>query len=421
MAQVQACSWNTFRLSEIVTIEKCLQEILAQDPRMSLLLRKLSTECFFVEPERKIRHLNRTKEEELADEELKRQSSLLIGRIEQIDKELENYRKRMELLERKKEEQVNELKDLENQIESVEKLCKTLSPVLELLLERTYDSFRNSFTIITNDLLDYMQSTAGSSLIKQLYSLPTIYRQSLTKLIRRIHPNAKRTNCCYGNNGPATNRTVSDLDSSQINNGGGCQSATVTGGGDVGVVSPQIKSLLDGASGGGGSNLSAELATMFKKLSINRFKSYLKDLEELYKDSMLIEGLYSDEIPRELQHYKALEEYLAKLREPLGEAPQRITYLQRAPVQDGHSAAGSSSLFPVGTDSQQQQQRGLGLPAGSGWSSSESSGLGVGTSSAASHLHGSGRDKSELEEELFLPDRSEDKQLMRDINQLLLL
>lgn len=312
MSQVQACSWCTFRLGEIVTIEKCLQEVLAQDPRLSLILRKIGNESVFVEPERKIRHLNRTKQEEQADNELKRRSIQVKARIEQVDAELQLYQTKIKDVLKHRQEQQESISNIEESINSTEKSCKLLSRELELLLERTFYSFNNSFSIITNDLLDYMQSTAESNLIKQLGSLPALYRQSLIRLIRSLSVGDTAT--AYGattsttNLPPNANETPTPSAYSEV---------TISSSSLTAAATKTTNSILS----------CGDLSLAFKRASINRLNNYLRDLVNLYKDSILVDSLHTNEIPEELLQFKALEEYLGALRQPLRGAPQRITYV----------------------------------------------------------------------------------------------
>lgn len=265
MRQVQQCPWSPFKLNEIVTLEKCLQEISATEPRFSLVLKKLASESVFVEPTRKLKHLTRTRKEELADVELKRRATELRGRIELLDREIEFYKGKVEhLLEREQENKI-QIFQMEKSIVSRESVCKFLSKEFELLLERVLNSFVSSISLIQADIPDFIATICESNLVQQAELIEQLHRRYLMRVKRFNEPREQQ--------------------------------------------------------------VMTQLSYQFRLSATSRLSEYLKRMRQLLRDLILIDKVYSIEIPAELNHFKTLQTHIDFLEKPICGAPKRITYV----------------------------------------------------------------------------------------------
>lgn len=181
MNRVQECSWQPFKLNEVVTLEKCLQELSLQDPRFNLLLRKFSSECSLVEPARKLQHLKRTKQEELQDNESKRGALDAVQQLSFIDRWINFYEAKLgECLESEKEMRL-EIIQVEKSIQAVDKIYKLLMHEFSLSLERVYNSFLDSMA--TLELIPkFIESIGRSRLVRQMDTLSVNYRKRILRL-----------------------------------------------------------------------------------------------------------------------------------------------------------------------------------------------------------------------------------------------
>lgn len=268
MQNVQASPWNPFKFNEIVTLERCLHEISLDDPRFSTILRKLALESVFVDPTRKQQHLNRNKTEELADIELRKRVNQLTEQIGCLDEKIDYYRTRLNNLIEQEQENRVQIFQLKKSIVSKDNICNLLSREFDLMLERVFNSFVASISIIKMDIPDFIASIKCSNLVKQTESLPSLHRRHLITLIE----NYERY---------------------------------------------QLQQ-----------HLSMQLGYCFKKVATTRLNDYLRSVTNLYRDLSLIDKVYSNEIPEELDHLRVLETHIDYLEKPIiSKAPKRVTYV----------------------------------------------------------------------------------------------
>lgn len=272
MRQVQECPWNPFKLNEIVTLEKCLQEVSIEDPRFSLILRKIANESVFVDPSRKLRYLKRTKQEELADNELKRQATELRSQIDKLDKKIDYYRTKLENLLESENTVRLQIFQIQKSIVSKDNICKLLFREFGLLLERVFNSFVTSMSIIKVGIPEFISAVNQCKLVKQTQSLPILHRRFLIKLIKN-------------------NPQISHNNFQQLQ------------------------------------QISIQFSYHFKKSALSHLNGYLKAVTNLYRDLALIDKVYTTEIPEELDHLKLLETHINYLEKPIRKAPKKVTYI----------------------------------------------------------------------------------------------
>lgn len=268
MQKVQNLSWSPFKLNEIVTLEKCLQEAALSDPKIALILKKLANECVFVEPRRKANYLQRGDDEKKAQKELEREALLMMDEVAKLNKQIDYFNDKLEDLS-------NGGEKTRLQIIEVEKKISLLSCPSELpcQLDLAVSSFDRSIEAIKFSIPDFIASLSQSNLIKQFDSLPSQYRSCLISIMRACRSEQQQ----------------------------------------VGSQSHRRELLLRTDS-----LLSAPTCS-------NDLKRYLITLTSLYRDLVKIDKLYSTRIPEELEHLEALRTHLDYLKKPLADAPKLTT------------------------------------------------------------------------------------------------
>lgn len=178
--QVQACSWTRLTLNEVVTVEKCLQEVAADDPRLYQILNKLSSECTFVEPGRKKQHLIRNEGERLIDTDLRKCTKMTRVEVDKLEEEVRVYRSKLEEMKRLNLEP--KLVKLQENIGLMETSTEYLRYEFGLLLERVLFSFERSNEVLNFKVGEFLDSIRNSQLIRVFNSLPKLQRKCLIRL-----------------------------------------------------------------------------------------------------------------------------------------------------------------------------------------------------------------------------------------------
>lgn len=184
MQKVQKCPWHSFKFHEIVTLEKCLHEASAEDPRINLLLKKLVTESVFVETDRKKLHLERDANERRRDSELHRKTVAIRAELAECDQKLRVYLVKIDNLSARLD---GTKKKIVNEAESVEKKkkdCQTLIESFALTYERSHNSFINIIPIIQFKIPEFLDILMNSDFCNQFNNLPELRRNYLIQLIR---------------------------------------------------------------------------------------------------------------------------------------------------------------------------------------------------------------------------------------------
>ena len=282
MAKVQECPWNPFKLNEIVTLEKCLQELSLQDPRIKLIIRNLASECSIVEPSRKLHHLSRSKQEEHEDGELKRCAMNMSEQIATINYEIDFYRTKFDELIRSEAEMRHDILQTKKSIIAVDNIYKLLFNDFGLLLERVYNSFVDSLTLIKTKIPEHFAKIGSSKFLKQIEKLPDKYRRFLLRLVKANGI----INC--------EQHTDDDLIQQQQNQ-----------------------------------QQQQQQQVAFKRIAANHLNEHMKVLVNLYRDLALIDQLYLIEVPVELDRLKVIEARVNYLERPVKESPKRVTYIHQ--------------------------------------------------------------------------------------------
>lgn len=178
--QVQACPWNRLTLNEVVTVEKCLQEVAADDPRLYQILNKLSNECTFVEPGRKKQHLIRNEGERLIDADLRKCTKLTRVEVDKMDDEIELFQARLEQLKRL--DLRPKIGRLQENIGLLETSTEYLRYEFGLLLERVLHSFERTNEVLNVKVGEFLEKIRNSQLIRVFNSLPKLQRKCLIRL-----------------------------------------------------------------------------------------------------------------------------------------------------------------------------------------------------------------------------------------------
>lgn len=270
MQKVQSLSWSPFKLNEIVTLEKCLQEAALSDPKIALILKKLANECVFVEPRRKAKYLERGEDEKKAHKELERKALLMMDEVAKLNKQIDYFKSKLEDLSNGGEKTRALILDVEKKISILS--CPSELPCQ---LDLAVSSFDRSIDTIRFTIPNFIASLSQSNLIKQFDALPSQYRSCLISIMR-----ASRSEQ---------------------------QQASLQG---------HRRELL----------LRTDPLLLTSTYS-NDLKRYLITLTCLYRDLVKIDKLYSTKIPEELEHLEALRTHLDYLKKPLADAPKLITVM----------------------------------------------------------------------------------------------
>jgi len=268
MQQVQNCSWNPFKLNEIVTLERCLREVSEEDPRVGLILRKIANECVFVEPDRKLQYLSRGEDEKRTDLELKKQASVMIQEANEIDNEIERFKAKLAHLSDKESESSLQIDRLEKTVLSMKCAHEASVGELEFLLGKVISSFERSIVIIRDVAPTFIQSLPQSQLVKQFESIPASYRRCISKLVK---------------NGEAYRQQQ---------------------------------------------QLASQLSFFYKKNMCNQLNKYLNSINSLNRDLQLIDKVYSSDIPEEIEYMRVIETHVDYLKQPLrNKAPKKVSVI----------------------------------------------------------------------------------------------
>lgn len=272
MAKVQQCSWQPFKLNEIVSLERCLQELSLQDPRFSLLLRKLA-DCRFVEPTKKQQYLKRTKEEEQQDAEFKRCAELKIQQTASVGNSLDLYDSLLTKYRSSEAEMRSELVQIEKSLVAAAKVYRTLLEEFKLSLERVYNSFQDSATTL-EAVPRFLKSVETSKLARQMDTLPASYRK---RLLRLTHLSMTTT---------TTTASIRDEDT----------------------------------------------RTTFIKFATTRLLKHIGATTNLVRDLELIVKLYSTDLGVELEIWKALEDHIGYLKVSSAHWPKHLAVELASPT-----------------------------------------------------------------------------------------
>lgn len=267
MQQVQACSWCTFKLNEIVTLERCLQEATIEDPSIGLFIRKLVNESIFVEPAKKLRHLTRDDKEKRIDSDLRTDATQLCDEIERKNKDIELYRRRLNDLSQEEQETSLQIAHIKQSTLLVENAWSVSYEKFKLVFELVINSFERPLSLIAGRIPEYLLSLPQCKLVKQLDQVPIQYRKLLIKLVR------------------------------------------------------------DGERYQQNEQLALKFRYSYLKCSTIELKNYLKAITTLLKDLVLIHKVYKNEIPKEIESSKSLEARIESLKKPPIDLPKKITVL----------------------------------------------------------------------------------------------
>ena len=302
MRRVQDCEWSSFKMNEIVTLGRCLQDCSSLEPQFNVILRKMANESVFVEPSRRLKHLNRSKQEEQADIEHKRSSVELRVKIDKMTDEICFYQSKLNELINEERQMRAEIGQLEKSSAASELACKFLTDELDLLLQRVYGSFECSLSILKEQLPEYMRTVSRSKLVQQPGALPLLYRRGLIELMKQQGKHNKTTPSFAG---------------------GGCDDLTT-------------------------------IVHNFMRLANTHLSDYLRALMELYRDLAMINKLYLNEIPAELGEIQVLNQHISYLETPSDGPIRKVIYLYDDTMEssrgdkDGLELGGSFSLVSTG-------------------------------------------------------------------------
>lgn len=266
MQLVQGCPWNPFKLNEIVTIEKCLHEATCEDPRVSTILRKLATDCIFIEPTRKINHLSRDDDSKSNDINMAKETKAIREKIMRLEDEKEFYRRKFDELSEGEEKTSLQISQKSDSILILEKHSESSLEKFGFMLDRVMVSFVRSSTLIEHKIPNFIDSIPQFILIKNFGSIYDSYRRVLVKLIK---------------------------------NGSHYQQ---------------------------NQQLSTQLNYYLKKKISKELETYLGKITILLRDLILIDKVYSSEIPEEIEYLKGLNTHIEYLEKPLlKEAPKKLS------------------------------------------------------------------------------------------------
>lgn len=260
MNRVPECPWESFKLNEIVTLEKCLHELSQQDPRFKLILRKLSEESVLVEPTKKIQHLRRTRDEQQKDHEFKRRALEMKEQISSLDQAIEFHNIKLDECLASEPGLRLEIIQVRKSIQAVDDIYKLLLHEISLPLDQVHHSFVDSAT--TLELArKYVDSLGKSKLVSQLDTLPARHRKQILRLATKPF------------------------------------AATIT------------------------AETSDEIRYTFLETATWRLTEQIRCSNHLLRDLSLIVKLLSTELVVEQDHLKALEGHVNYLRRPVCDSP----------------------------------------------------------------------------------------------------
>lgn len=276
MQLLQSCSWCPFNLNEIVTLERCLQELALSDPRFSTILRKLAHESVFVEPSRKKKYLSRTPSEERSDIILKESAAAIRLEIKQLDEEIDYYEAQLNELMESEAITREHIHKLERSILTTEESCKSSFIELEFLLERVHESLVSSVELINSKIPKFIESLRESALVKQTSELKNLYQQEISNLVEHHYQRYQQN-----------------------------------------------------------PRLAQYTSYSYKCRAVRKLSRHLKSLCNLHRDLARLVRLYSaDDIPEEIEYARAFEAHIDFLSKPPSkELPQRVVY-SHEPLDD---------------------------------------------------------------------------------------
>lgn len=283
MQQVERSHWNPFKLSEIASLETCLHEIAADDPRFRSLLRKLANDCVFVEPARKIAYMSRTEDQEKSDNALRVKVNLLEAQISELDAEIAQMEDQSAQLIGDLNDKKEARAQLEKSVSALESAYESSTTEFNQALEQAFYSLETSRNVIFEKIPSFVDTIGDSPFLKHVGSLPGCYKELLIELIKKDRNDS--------NNGMVNGGSVTSAPKSQ------CLSQTSD----------------------------TQLSLTYKRASLDQLKVYLKHLSALYKSLKLIDEAFTKGIPEEIEYIKALNGSIECLQKPPAMVPRKFT------------------------------------------------------------------------------------------------
>lgn len=317
--QIQKCSWNTFRFSEIVILEKCLNEIVPEDPRINLFIKKLASDCVFIEPERKINHLNRDAASKRRDSELKKQGLQLRQRVQTMNEHLEEMTETFGKLSQEQVLAEGKIKELERLTSGLREQCEILLERFNFTLERTLYSFESSLNVIKFKIPGFIKAVGECGLIGNNNT-------------NNGHNNTQNNFHCNSAGLPSSSISSSIISSHHHQQHEELQQQSSSRNyHDEGELAANPlregyeELLMDLVRG---KWLTREqkclISVNAKERCISLLGVYLSQLGQLFADLSLIDEVCRFHCDKEMRYLKALEDELINLEKPLlGEAPKR--------------------------------------------------------------------------------------------------
>lgn len=269
MIQVQACSWNPFKMNEIVTLERCLQEEASINVNVRSILRKLANESVFVEPTRKQQHLDRKDSEKRHDKELKHRAQALRETINNLNDEIELLKAKSSYLVKQRNESAQTIDQMRRSIMLIETTYDKSYAHFEITLERTHFSFDRSFSTISTKIPRFMSALRGSDLLRQLELPPIKYKRLLWKLVK------------------------------------------------------------DGDHYQRDQQLATQLSYHIKRALTTNLQNYQRAINQLNTDLNTINDAFNTEIPEEIKSFRSWKNHIEYLKRPINKPAKRITVVFR--------------------------------------------------------------------------------------------
>lgn len=266
LQKIQSCSWNSFKLNEIVKLEKCLQEVIRDDANICTVIRKLSNDAVFVEPNAKFKYLNRNVDDKRADFKLIQETRNIEKKIEDLDNQIECNQIKLKQLSQNEHEIDLRILDLHKSISKVERTSAASYQECQILLEQVQMSLGKTLDSIQERIPNFVHSIPESDLVQQCNKLATSYRKLPIRYLKNSYKHLQQ------------------------------HSARI------------------------------QFSYSVKTSMVDKFQKYLNSFKPLYGILLAIDNVYSTEMPEVKELLEGFEGFVEEFDKPrLAEAPKRTT------------------------------------------------------------------------------------------------
>lgn len=324
---------NPFKFSEIIKLERCMDEVANVDPIIASLLKKIANECWFVEPSVKIRHLNRSDVEKKSDVEFKHRGVRLLNCAQKLDDKIRGLEKRFAEVNREQQEVHSQIEQVRDTITALDKQCDKLRPQFEYRLERAKSSFEQFLDTVRIELPRFLLAITERKCVKQFAHIGEARRECIMRLLKKDSLQAtQKSNGAHAAMDDATTlHNASNNNTSMMTTRSRLRSQQ-----EQHVCASQ--------------QLSAQQELHVRQFLSDELEKHLELMMRLLRELAFVHEAFTNGVPAELEQMRTFEQMIEGLRRAPSDRLRRTKIERRASqLCSSSSINGSSKLDDLTT------------------------------------------------------------------------